>query len=375
MSKFLFFDFNIPFLLEDKKKAVGGATVQSLNWIQGLISNEKNVGVLVEKESFYPKESLIDFIETFPLKGKNPILWIYPRFYLLNKSIKKYTPNYLIQAGAGFIVLPLSIISKLNGIKFIHRIANNVDVDKRLFKKISLFGALSYKLGLAITPIISCQNEYQYNTLKKKYPKKSIIKLVNPFDSKNIKSDIVQRKDRRYVSWIGNFQYQKNLPLLLKITKEFPDVNFKIAGKANNNIDKSLITILRKLENQPNVNFVGYLDREELYMFLSKSICLLNTSFYEGFPNTFLESFAVGTPILTTDEIDPDNIIKAHNLGVSCSDFSKLPWGLKYLIDLKEYNNVSLNCKNYITNRHNREGLSYELIQFLRSQNNDTTKF
>ena len=82
MSKFLFFDFNIPFLLEDKKKAVGGATVQSLNWIQGLISNEKNVGVLVEKESFYPKESLIDFIETFPLKGKNPILWIYPRFYL-----------------------------------------------------------------------------------------------------------------------------------------------------------------------------------------------------------------------------------------------------------------------------------------------------
>ena len=56
MIKFLFFDFNIPFLLEDKKKAVGGATVQTLNWIQGLISNEKNVGVLVEKECFYPKE-------------------------------------------------------------------------------------------------------------------------------------------------------------------------------------------------------------------------------------------------------------------------------------------------------------------------------
>ena len=189
MLKFLFFDFNIPFLLEDKKEAVGGASVQTMNWINGLLKNKNKVGVLIEKGSSYPKVSPIDFRESFNFGNKNSISWFYPRLFLLNKSIKKYAPDYIIQAGAGFVVLPLAIIARLNGVKFIHRIANNVDIDNRIFIKISKIGAILYRIGLSLTPIISCQNEYQYDKLKKRYPKKDIIKVVNPFNCSTINNN------------------------------------------------------------------------------------------------------------------------------------------------------------------------------------------
>lgn len=56
--------------------------------------------------------------------------------------------------------------------------------------------------------------------------------------------------------------------------------------------------------------------------FLSKSHLLLNTSYYEGFYNTFLESLSVKTPIVTTQAVDPNNFIQKNNLGFICMEHS-----------------------------------------------------
>ena len=42
---------------------------------------------------------------------------------------------------------------------------------------------------------------------------------------------------------------------------------------------------------------------------------LLNTSNYEGLSNTFMEAWLVGTPIVTTVKVNPDNLIRKNNLG------------------------------------------------------------
>jgi glycosyltransferase involved in cell wall biosynthesis len=365
MIKFLFIDFNITSLLMDKRVGIGGATVQALNWIYGLIENGATVGVMVEYLEKYPNDSAIEFYETGSLKYKNPFNWIYPGSKLILGAIYKSKPDYIVQAGAGFILLPLAMLAKLANVSFIHRVANNVDVDNRIYNKISLPAVLSYQLGLKFTSVISCQNDYQYEQLKSKFPKKQIIKLSNPFEI--LKSEVkpLPLEQRKYVSWVGIFQYQKNLPLLLTIARKLPQLEFRIAGLPKENLEQHLRGVVDELRSLDNVVLEGYVKREDLYPFLAKSICLLNTSLYEGFSNTFLEAFAVGTPVVTTEDIDPDQIIKIHSLGKTCKNFDDLHSCIINLMEDADYMGVTKRCFKYVRKYHNRKMLSKKLLELL----------
>jgi len=69
------------------------------------------------------------------------------------------------------------------------------------------------------------------------------------------------------------------------------------------------------LKELPNVKFSGYIKRADMNNFLSEAYALLNTSHFEGFSNTFLEAWAVGTPVISTIYVNPDNIINEKSLG------------------------------------------------------------
>lgn len=365
MKRILFFDFNIPALMSNKKIKVGGATVQTLNWINGLIYHQIKVGVIVEKDEVIPSNNLISFIKSYSLSSKNIFSWIYPRTYQLSASIRKSKPDYLVQAGAGFIVLPLAILAIYNKTKFIHRIANNVDVDKRVYKKISFLSALFYNIGLRLTPIISCQNEYQYNKVKSRFPNKKVLKFFNPYDVQKVIIKPLEFKARKYIAWIGIFQYQKNIPALYKIAKNLSRIEFKIAGVPVDDLNENLRNILNKLKNLKNVTFVGYLAREEISPFLSKALCLLNTSLYEGFPNTFLEAFAVGTPVATTVTIDPDQIIKQFLLGETARTPDELYNCILKIINNESYSDMSKRCLDYLNDNHDSKSIAAKLLEQL----------
>ena len=104
--------------------------------------------------------------------------------------------------------------------------------------------------------------------------------------------------------------------------------------------------VLTELKQTTNVEFVGYLKRGEIKSFLSKSIALLNTSFNEGFSNTFLEAWALGVPVITTQNVNPDEIVNKYNLGKVANGYDQLPDLIKLIIayDNTEYNKLALHC-------------------------------
>ena len=367
MKKILFFDFNIPALIANKKVKIGGATVQTLNWITGLNYNQTKTGVIVEKNEKTQCVEITDFIKSYSAKSGGSLSWFSPRIYQLGRSISKYKPDYLVQAGAGFILFPLSILALFNKVKFIHRIANNVDVDDRIYKKISYKSVFFYKIGLLLTPIISCKNNYQYRAIKSKFPRKKVIKVLNPYDTTKLKLKPYSLKERKYIAWVGIFQHQKNIPLLYKTAKKLTDIEFRIAGEVIDNPDKNTQNALSELKTLNNVTFVGYLTREKIEPFLSKALCLLNTSLYEGFPNTFLESFAVGTPVATIEDIDPDQIIMRHSLGKTTNNPNKLFECILKIINHDSYNEMSTRCLDYLIKNHDNKTIAAELLEKLKN--------
>jgi len=283
-------------------------------------------------------------------------------------AIKKYNPDYLIHGSASAHAFTLMLLSKILGISLIHRVASDAHVDERIYTLIhSKKEVFFYRIGLKYSDFILAQNSYQLKKLKEKYPKKKVFVIHNPYELETKESDILSREKREYITWLGNFRKIKNLPALLNAAKQLTEVKFKIAGSEHENLDQETINTLDELKQLTNVEFVGYLKRSEIKMFLSKSIAILNTSFNEGFSNTFLEAWALGVPVITTQNVNPDDIVNKYNLGKVAHGYDQLPDLIKMIIayDNTEYNKLALHCHDYVKKNHDPKILAEKFVSHL----------
>jgi len=365
MPKILFFDFKINRLLTDPLFASGGSTVQIYSWIQGLTSLKHRVGIFVDAKKQNKSNEYIDELDMYDHSHGIPKLrWIYYRFPWLFKEIRRYRPDYIYQSCAGFTTAIAALISRILKIPFIYRVANDIDSDERI-KKLPPHAYWGYLWGIRSASYIVCQNKYQYDNFRKRFPHTKSGVIYNPFYIQQDKVFSKQKKERKYIAWIGLFQYQKNLMGLFDVANNMPDIKFSIAGHAILTIDTETESVIKKLEKLKNVEFVGYISRENIRKFLSKAIALLNTSHYEGFSNTFLEAFSVGTPVITTKKVDQDHVIESNNLGGVCEEIPDLPETINKFIRLKNIDTIRDNCIKYVATNHDPKKLANEMIDFL----------
>lgn len=368
--KILFIDFTLPYLLKDAKHPIGGWAVQLNAWISGLCANGHRAGVLTWKgaNSFINRRLDFDLIETYnPDKGVKIVKYFYGYIPALYKKTIQYKPDCIIQACAGLNTGIMAYISKRLNIPFFYRCTSDIDADDRYKRKLLKYEQIAYQYGIKQARAIICQNKYQYLHFKHRYPKIESYILPNPF-YKIPELPTVPFFDRTYIAWLGVFRKEKNLPLLYEIARKCPEMVFKITGTPEKNLDGNTKKALIGLGELTNVEFTGYLPRRDIPQFLSKAIALLNTSHYEGFSNTFLEAFAVGTPVIALEKVDPNLIIAKNKLGFSVkdeSDFSKI---IKNLTNNKQqYDAISSKGKEYVRINHDPAILAKKLIEILTS--------
>lgn len=370
--KLLYIDFYMPHLLKDIDYPVGGAAVEWYAWIKGFFLNNQKVGVLTFKgaRAYIDKILEFDIIESYSLnEGIRILRWLYKRFPAVYKAVSEYQPDFLIQECAGFDTGLMAYIGKKIKIPFIYRVANDMDTDERYKERLSKLQQVSYNFGLKHAYAIICQNNYQYERLKEKYPLKNMAIIHNPYFYEGELPAIQNQNERRYIAWLGVFQHQKNLPALLDIVENLKEVQFRIAGKSGNHLDEGTSNALSKLRDCDNVKFVGYLKRTEVIPFLSNAYALLNTSHYEGFSNTFLESFLAGTPVITTSKVDPDNIIYNNCLGFIAKDYNEIPNLIVSIIKSNDYNKIAQSCRQYVLKKHDPRILAQRFVEILNDLN------
>ena len=367
--KILYFDFSIPYLIKDADYPVGGAAVEWLNWIKGFQENKDEVGVLTWKgasQFLGDKADEFRMVETFGQdEGVRYVRTFNLRLPRFKEAVKNYQPDVVIQGCAALNTGLLSIAAGRMNVPFVYRAANDMDADDRYKTRLSVYEAFFYQLGLKKAAAIVCQNEYQLQNFKKRFPNKPMIILHNPYEAAE-KAPPKLVTERKYIAWLGVFQPQKNLSALLEITKALPDHQFRIGGKASStSMDDDTRLALKALEEAPNVTFEGYVKRTQIASFLSNAQVLLNTSHYEGFSNTFLEAFAVGTPIVCTRKVDPDHIIENNQLGMTSEDYDELPTCIHQVINDIGYAKMADRCQKYVIQEHNPKRLASEFATFL----------
>jgi len=368
--RILSIDFSIPYLLKDDNYPIGGWAVQLSIWLRALENAGHEAALLTWKGALAHVGSgqQIKLIETYdPAQGVRVAKYFYSYIPKVLAAARAYHPDIIIQGARGLGTAIMAFVADQLRIPFVHRVVSDADVDERYKIGLRHYEWLSYSWARHRTAAFLCQNEYQREKLAALFPDKPIHVIHNAIVVAEDAAAPLPRAERRYVAWLGVFRDGKNLPMLFRIAQELPAVKFRVAGMPDRDVDQSTLDAVNGLRHLPNVELVGYVRRAEVQQFLSEATMLLSTSDFEGFSNVFLEALAVGTPVVTRRQVDPDSIVVRHNLGASAEGELALCKSVKAFwdMDANEYNALARRCQIYVKANHSPTVKARELIAAL----------
>ena len=258
-------------------------------------------------------------------KGIRGLRFFTTRVPSLFHLFKQQNTDYYFVTMRYYLYLIPFIISRKTKAKFILLIASDIDV-LSLYKRYKF----EYKgnIGLLKYLTLSLPNDLVFNYLLKhsdmvlfqhhdqkklagKLKNKSAI-FHNILDLKNLPQ--METLSEGYYIYVGSLTLLKGSEFLLTVAKSTPTKTIMIVGQPRDAISETIFTELKKC---PNVIIKGWQKHDETLRLIAKAKALINTSYFEGFPNIYLEAWALGIPVISLN-VNPDNIINQFNLGVFC---------------------------------------------------------
>ena len=173
---------------------------------------------------------------------------------------------------------------------------------------------------------------------------------IPPKGSFKQKYDILE--DKKIILYLGRLHRTKRIDLLIRAyayltnNMKFKDSILVIAGPDDGYFKEAKL-LTNNLGISNSVVFTGFMDSKDKIKALVDADVFVTPSFY-GFPITFLEACAVGTPIVTTNLGDTLEWINkvGYVTKPTISDISKAIYQI--LSDNKIHRKLSQNCKKLV---------------------------
>jgi glycosyltransferase involved in cell wall biosynthesis len=165
------------------------------------------------------------------------------------------------------------------------------------------------------------------------------IHQVNTF-AKPCDSDVPEEKQKPYILFVGRFVPYKGVEASIRAFAKLPasyPVSLYLAGDEDDEESRRLKRIASELAGGRIVFLPFERDKKKLHDLVHRSLfTLVPSEFYENLPNTILESFACGRPVVATRLGSLPDIVEDGKLGLlfeygNLDDFSeKMRWLLDH---------------------------------------------
>jgi glycosyltransferase involved in cell wall biosynthesis len=156
--------------------------------------------------------------------------------------------------------------------------------------------------------------------------------------------------------WVANLRALKRPEMFLALARAHPALRFHMAGGPSPGEEALFDVVRREALGIPNLHFHGPVPYLDIGALFDRARLLVNTSRVEGFPNTFLQAWVRGIPVLTT--FDPDGLVAREGLGVHAADADAahaLHAGLKALQHPPSHAEASRRAIAYMHHHHGAE--------------------
>ena len=301
---------------------VGGAEVQQTLQIRALRRAGYPVSVIVRDQG---QADLVHHqgvaIHKLPLSGRRGwpgTRFLYPRMTDLVRLLHRVSPDIVFTQTASEQVAAAGVFSALSGTPLVFAGASDPDFQKGDLPGMPRWHTIMYRAALRRADRVIVQNTRQQALLKENFGLDSRL-IQNGYEE----SDWQPGRPSGHVLWAATVKPLKQPLVFIRLAQAFPQRQFVMVGGPGVSDDAQAYfdEIAAVARTVPNLRFTGHVPYAEVGPYFDGAALALNTSIYEGFPNTFLQAWLRGVP--TVSFVAPESS-PGRSGTQACADFDAM---------------------------------------------------
>ena len=331
-------------------RGTGGAELQQVLLARALVRRGFDVSMIVYDHG-QPDGICYEGIRTFktyrPDAGIRMVRFIHPRWTSIWGSLRRADADIYYVSIAGMPVGETVLFAHHHGRKAVYRVAHDADCDPRtLIIRYTRDRAL-YVWGLKRADLVLAQTTTQQRLLRERFGLGS--RVVPSLAEPGGRRPPFAERDID-VLWVANLREWKRPERLLELARRLPRLAFHMAGGPSLGAAALYDSVRAHAAALPNVRFHGHVPYAQIGQLFERARVFVGTSDAEGFPNTYLQAWAHGTPVVAF--VDPDSLIDQHALGRPVSSIDEMVAAVAALTSQESlWSETSARCARYAERR------------------------
>jgi len=285
-----------------------------------------------------------------PRAGVPLLRFVHPRWTGLWSALKRADADVYYLSCAGAIVGQVAMFCRMHGKRFIYRVASDADCapDTLLIKRWYWRDRRMYEYGLRRASGVLAQSERQQTLLMRNFGVRSSVAGLLVERARRI----LPRAERTIDAlWVSNIRVVKRPDVLLDVAAMLPDIAVHMAGGTVPGEGSCFDEIRARAQHCANVTFHGAVPYRDVSALYERARVFVNTSDIEGFPNTYLQAWASGTPVVAF--FDPDDLISREGLGIAVRTPQEMADAVRTLVhDEAQWQASSARCLAHVARCH-----------------------
>jgi len=348
---------NLPVLAREyNSHGIGGEEVQHTLLARAMVARGYEVSMVVMDygQADGAVWEGIKTYKTYRAEDGLPVLrFFHPRWTRVWAALKRADADIYYLSCASLRVGLVSLFSGMNRRKFVFRIASDTDCEpeKLLIEYNYWRDRRIYEYGLRRADAILAQSVHQQEMMNRNYGMSSTrasMLVDQPRDVLTFEARVIP------ALWVSNVRQLKRPDLVLEFAAGSPEIAVHMIGGRIADSADLFDAIRQRASMLPNVTFHGQIPYHDVNDYFAISRVFVNTSDIEGFPNSYLQAWSRGTPVVAF--FDPDGLIAREGLGVAVGDMEEMRQAIIELtFDRERWLATSARCVAFMYREFNED--------------------
>jgi len=245
------------------------------------------------------------------------------------KSLRELQPDVIYQRAKQSYTAVCAHYAQRAGIPFVFHVANMPDADGRWFRQrlsantpFDLLEVAAGNWGVRRASHVVVQTSQQAALLRRNFGRdpSALIRNFQPLPE----ALPGKRADGLRVLWVANIKEAKRPHLFLELAERFaerPGIEFWMVGRPASH--RRISATMSAIKDSKYLRYFGELPLEGVNALMDEADVFVNTSSFEGFPNTFIQAWLRGAIVVSLD-VDIDGGMEAAGIGYCTRSLTRL---------------------------------------------------